>query len=81
MDPNKVNVVLKGEAPNLVTEVKSFVSLAGYYWRFIQGFSHIAMPLTKLTKKDQPFVWTEKYEVAFQELKTRLTTTPILFLS
>ncbi|XP_028798685.1 uncharacterized protein LOC114754106 [Neltuma alba] len=80
VDPNKVDAVLKWEVPRSVTEVRSFVGLAGYYRRFIQGFSQIAMPLTKLTKKDQPFVWTEKCESAFQELKTKLTTAPVLTL-
>ncbi|XP_028798740.1 uncharacterized protein LOC114754147 [Neltuma alba] len=65
VDPNKVDVVLKWEVPRSVTEVRSFVGLAGYYRRFIQGFSQIAMPLIKLTKKDQLFVWTEKCESAF----------------
>jgi len=65
VDPSKVDAVLKWEAPKSVTEVRSFVGLAGYYRRFIQGFSHIAMPLTKLTKKDQLFVWSEKCEAAF----------------
>nr|KYP34208.1 Transposon Ty3-G Gag-Pol polyprotein [Cajanus cajan] len=54
--------------------------LARYYRRFIEGFSKIAMPLTQLTKKGQPFEWTEKCENSFQELKKRLTTAPVLAL-
>ncbi|XP_028802960.1 uncharacterized protein LOC114758115 [Neltuma alba] len=78
VDPSKVDAVLKWETPKSVTEVRSFVGLAGYYRRFIKGFSQIAMPLTKLTKKDQPFIWSEKCEAAFQELKAKLTTAPVL---
>ena len=48
--------------------------LAGYYRRFIEGFSKIVAPLTHLTRKDQPFAWTDKCEESFQELKKRLTS-------
>ncbi|XP_028787893.1 uncharacterized protein LOC114743852 [Neltuma alba] len=78
IDPSKVDAVLKWESLKSVTKVRSFVVLASYYRRFIEGFSQIAMPLTKLTKKDQPFIWSDKCEVAFQELKVRLTTAPVL---
>ena len=80
VDPSKVEAVLQWESPKSVTEVRSFVGLAGYYRRFIRGFSQIARPLTNLTKKDRPFVWTEQCEAAFQELKTLLTTAPVLVL-
>ena len=61
-------------------EIHSFQGLAGYYNRFVKGFSTIASPLTKLTTKDVPFVWTEECEKSFQELKTQLTIAPILAL-
>jgi hypothetical protein len=51
--------------------------MAGYYRRFIEGFSKIAGPMTKLLRKDVQFEWTEKCEQSFQELKTKLTTTPV----
>jgi len=63
-----------------VTEIHSFFGLAGYYRRFVEGFSRIAMPLTQLTKKGEIFKWTKKCENSFQELKKRLTTSPILAL-
>ena len=58
----------------------SFVGLAGYYRRFIEGFSKIVAPLTLLTRKDQPFTWTDKSEGSFQELKRRLTSALILVI-
>ena len=80
MDPAKLNAVLEWEEPKSVTKVRSFLGLAGYYRRFIEGFSKIALPLTKLTRKDQPFVWSEKCEASFQLLKEKLTTAPVLTL-
>ncbi|XP_025639033.1 uncharacterized mitochondrial protein AtMg00860-like [Arachis hypogaea] len=63
-----------------VTEVRSFLGLAGYYRRFIEGFSRIALPMTKLTRKEVPFVWTSECEESFQTLKQRLTSAPVLIL-
>nr|KYP72694.1 Transposon Ty3-I Gag-Pol polyprotein [Cajanus cajan] len=80
VDPSKVEAVLLWEPPKTVTKIRSFLGLAGYYRRFIEGFSKIAMPLTQLTKKGQLFEWTEKCENSFQELKKRLTTAPVLAL-
>ncbi|XP_057443701.1 uncharacterized mitochondrial protein AtMg00860-like [Lotus japonicus] len=80
VNPAKVEAVNSWEEPKTVTEVRSFLRLAGYYRRFIEGFSKIAMPLTKLTKKDQPYKWTTECEDSFKELKKRLTTSPILVL-
>ena len=57
-----------------------FLGLAGYYQRFIEGFSKLAGPLTSLTKKNAGFHWLEKQESAFQEIKRRLTQAPILTL-
>ena len=61
-------------------EVHSFLRLVGYYQRFIEGFSKIARPMTALTQKGKEFKWTEACENSVQELKTRLTTAPILTL-
>ena len=80
MDPTKIEAVVKWESPKLATEIRSFVGLAGYYTRFIEGFSKIVAPLTLLTRKDQPFTWTDKCEESFQELKRRLTSAPILVI-
>ena len=62
VDPTKVEAVVKWESPKSATEIKSFVGLADYYRRFIEGFSKTVAPLTLLTRKDQPFTWTNKCE-------------------
>jgi hypothetical protein len=80
VDPQKVEAVLKWERPTSVTEIRSFLGLAGYYRRFIEGFSLIATPLTQLTRKNKKWVWLEECEKSFQELKRRLTTAPVLAL-
>ena len=80
VDPSKIEAVSKWEAPKSVSEIRSFLGLAGYYRKFIEGFSKLALPLTMLTRKGQAFVWDSKCEEGFQELKRRLTTAPILIL-
>ncbi|XP_052723719.1 uncharacterized protein LOC108344536 [Vigna angularis] len=80
VDPAKVRTVLEWESPRSVTEVRSFVGLAGYYRRFIEGFSKIVAPLTQLTRKDHPFAWTDRCESSFQELKQKLTSAPVLVI-
>ena len=80
VDPTKVDVVLQWERPKSVKKITSFVGLAGYYKRFIEGFSKIVAPLTHLTRKDQPFAWTYKCEESFQELKKRFTSAPVLVI-
>jgi len=80
VDPAKVEAVTQWRAPTSVAEVRSFVGLAGYYRRFIQDFSRLASPLTALTRKGVEFVWSQKCEDSFQELKSRLTTAPVLTL-
>lgn len=56
------------------------MGLVGYYRRFIENFSKIAKPMTALTEKSVKFVWSEKCQAAFEELKKRLTMTPVLTL-
>ena len=78
MDTGKVEAILSWPAPRNSKEVCSFMGLAGYYRRFVEGFSKIASPITNLQKKGTQFDWTEKCQQAFNELKRRLTTTPVL---
>ncbi|XP_058726049.1 uncharacterized mitochondrial protein AtMg00860-like [Vicia villosa] len=80
MDPSKVEALVNWERPKNVSEVRSFLGLAGYYRRFIKGFSQIALPLSRLTRKETQFVWDEKCEESFIELKKRLTTAPVLVI-
>ena len=54
--------------------------MAGYYRKFVEGFSKIATPLTRLTRKEEPFLWSEACQQSFDELKRRLTSTPVLTL-
>ena len=78
--PDKIQSILDWPTPKSVKDIRSFLGLAGYYRRFIEGFSKIAKALTDLLKKDKKFVWTDKAEESFQTLKVKLTTTPVLVL-
>src|SRR6185312_12921591 len=78
VDPSKVQDVLDWKQPQNVHEVRSFLGLAGYYRRFIENFSKIAKPMTELLKNGIKFEWFPAYEEAFQTLKDRLTTAPVL---
>ncbi|RVX16738.1 Retrovirus-related Pol polyprotein from transposon 17.6 [Vitis vinifera] len=78
VDPGKVDAVANWRRPSTVTEIRSFLGLAGYYRRFIERFSKIALPLTKLTQKGVKFEWSDDCECSFQELKNRLVSAPIL---
>ncbi|KAI3805373.1 hypothetical protein L1987_27703 [Smallanthus sonchifolius] len=80
VDPSKIEAISKWEIPKSPTEVRSFLGLAGYYRRFIQNFSRIAVPLTTLTRKNVKYEWERKQEEAFQTLKEKLIHAPILAL-
>jgi len=78
VDPSKIQAVKDWPISKTVTEIKSFIRLAGYYRRFIQNFSKIAAPLTRLTRKRKKYIWTKEYTTTFEQLKKRLITAPIL---
>jgi len=80
VDPSKVEAVVNWERPTNVHEIRSFLGLAGYYRRFVEGFSNLSGPLTTLTKKNAHFKWNDKCEASYQELKKRLVTAPVLVL-
>ncbi|KAG1941111.1 interleukin-1 receptor accessory protein-like 1-A [Pimephales promelas] len=77
-DPAKIDVVRQWPVPKNQTEVRSFVGLASYYRRFIEGFAEIARPLHRLTEKGRKFKWGDECQRAFSQLKTALVTTPVL---
>jgi hypothetical protein len=80
VDPSKVRDVLNWKPPTNVGEIRSFLGLAGYYRRFIEGFSKLDKPMTSLLEKNANFVWSNKCQANFEELKKRLTTAPVLVL-
>ncbi|GJU78967.1 reverse transcriptase domain-containing protein [Tanacetum coccineum] len=80
VDPAKIEAVKNWASPTTPTEVRQFLGLAGYYRRFIEGFSKIAKPLTELTQKNKKYIWGENQESAFQLLKQKLCEAPILAL-
>jgi hypothetical protein len=78
MDPSKVAAVVDWPKPLSVKDVQSFLGFANFYRRFIKNFAKKALPLTKLTKKDTPFVWDEACTQAFESLKKAFTSAPVL---
>src|SRR5664279_5495686 len=78
--PDKIQNIMHAQSPKTVKDIRSFLGMAGYYRRFIEGFSKIAKPMTELLKKDKKFQWSDKAEEGFQTLKTKLTTAPVLVL-
>jgi hypothetical protein len=78
VDPEKVAAVSNWQQPTNVTEIRSFLGLAGYYQRFIERFSKVDRHMKELLRKDRKFTWTDSCEKSFQEVKRRLTTAPVL---
>jgi hypothetical protein len=80
VDPAKVKEIVMWSVPTTVTEIRSFLGLAGYYRRFIEGFSKIAKPMTSLLEKVREFKWDEKCQDSFDQLKKRLMSQPVLVM-
>jgi hypothetical protein len=78
IDPSKIKDVLSWNTPYNVSDIRSFLDLAGYYRRFMEGFSKISKPMTELLEKGKTFEWMPRCEASFQELKKILTTTLVL---
>ena len=78
MDPNKIESIMNFPTPKNVTDVRYFMGLAGYYRRFIEGFSKVAHLFTSLQKKGIKFEWTSRCEGSFRQLKNLLTSEPVL---
>ena len=80
VDLEKVEALMSWERPKSIFEIRSFLGLAGYHRIFIEDFSQLAAPMTRLTRKEVKFDWDDRCEEAFQELKRRLTSTLILIV-
>ncbi|GJW22623.1 putative reverse transcriptase domain-containing protein [Tanacetum coccineum] len=80
VDPAKIESIKDWASPKTPTEIRQFLGLDDYYRRFIEGFSKIAKPMTKLTQKKVAFEWGDKQKAAFQTLKKRLCSASILAL-
>ncbi len=78
MDPKKVEDILNWNPPTTVRGVRGFLGFANFYRRFILDYAKIAKPLTNLTRKDEPFVWTDECQQTFESLKRQFTSAPIL---
>ena len=78
MDPAKVQTVLEWQTPRSLRDVQCFLGFANFYRKFIQDYSKLILPLTQLTKKGQPFVWSKEADMAFEGLKKAFTSAPVL---
>jgi hypothetical protein len=81
VDPSKIKDVLSWNTSQNVSNIISFLGLAEYYRRFIEGFSKTSKPMTELLAKAKTFEWTPGHEASFQELKKKLTTAPVLTMA
>ena len=77
VDSQKIEVEKQWPRTTSTTDIKSFLGLVGYYRRFVEGFSSIASPWTRITQKMVKFQWLDDCKKSFTELKTRWTTTPV----
>lgn len=77
-DPEKVKAIRDFPTPNTVRKLRSFLGLASWYRRFVDNFAKLTVPLTKLLRKDSKWNWAEDQHKAFESLKDRLTSTPVL---
>ena len=78
VDKAKVKLIVKLPSPTTVKGVRQFLGHAGFYKRFIKGFSSLSKPLCELLAKDAKFIWDERCQNSFDQLKKFLTTTPIV---
>jgi hypothetical protein len=81
VDPKNITAVVEWKRPSSVSEIQSFLGLAGYYRCFVPNFSSIAKPLARLLEKGVLFVWSSDCEVSYQTLKNKLVDAPILALA
>ena len=77
-DPHNIQKILTWPVPKNLTETRGFVGLVSFYCQFIQSYSHIAAPLTDLSKKDAPFVWSPECQTAFETLVKSVTSDSVI---
>ena len=80
MDPGKLKGIREWPVPKNVKQVRSWLGFGNFYQKFIRGFSHLAQPLNQLLKKDQPFIWTDEAQQAFDDMKKRFMEEPVLIM-
>ena len=80
MDPTKLNGIHDWPIPKSIKQVCSFLGFRNFYQRFIQKFSELAQPMNKLLQKDQPFIWDDATQQAFNEMKKHFTEEPVLMM-
>lgn len=80
MDPDKIRAIMDWPTPRNVKDVRAFQGYANFYRQFIKGYGELSIPLTDMTKKDRQFEWNDKAQQAFDELKSRVSSEPILMM-
>lgn len=80
MDSAKISAIVECPRPKTMTEIRSFHGMVNMYRKYIRHFLEISAPLTRLVKKDRRFEWNVEAERAFEELKRRMTSSPVLIL-
>ena len=78
MDPDKVKAILDWKEPSNVKELQKFLGFSNFYRRFIRGYSGVIEPLTRLLRKEAPWIWSIEQADAFSKLKSSFTQAPIL---
>jgi len=78
MDTKKVQIIQDWPIPQWVKDVQMFIGFANFYRRFIKGYSEQILLLTQLTRKNEPWLWSTQYQIAFDSLKLPFTSAPIL---
>jgi len=81
VDPEKIKTIMEWLVPKDVADIRSFMDLARYYRRFVEGFSRVAYPISSLQKKGRAFRWTPDCQRRFDQCKHLLTTAPILSIA
>ena len=80
MDKSKIQAIEEWPVPKSIRDVRAFLGYVNFYRRFITGYGGIATPLTNLTRKNTPFIWDNTAQQAFEDIKARVVSKPILMM-